>query len=120
MNYQEAFNKAYLGVIQQGRKSGHGQSCLYRDGTAKCGIGHLIPDEHYKEDFESWGVTFNVENESMGEALEAGGFPDAANHLEFLSALQAAHDFSDYPFINQFKVKMRVLAQIYHLTIPEV
>jgi len=119
MNYQEAFNKAYIGVIQQGRRSGHGQNCLYRDGTAKCGIGHLIPDEHYKEDFEGAGVSCNVECGTMGEALEAGGFPDAAKHLEFLSDLQDAHDFSGDPFIDQFKAKMEILATRYNLTIPE-
>ena len=62
MNRQEIFDKIYLHLIEQGRKSidSDGQ-CMYRspDGD-KCAIGCLIPDELYTPELEGNGANMPI------------------------------------------------------------
>ena len=62
MNRQEVFDKIYLHLIEQGRKSVNSDGrCQYRypDGD-KCAIGCLIPDELYTPELEGNGVSMPI------------------------------------------------------------
>jgi hypothetical protein len=115
MTQQEAFNKAYLGIIKQGGPAIIGtKSCRYRtiDGK-KCGVGQLFPDSEYKEGFE--GKRAN---------LIAGFVPSLARlNPHFLTNLQGAHDgAAGGPrefFITDFKQRMAYIAKQYKLEIPD-
>lgn len=119
MDMQQAFDKAYLGVLKQGGISRDGyDTCVYRiqkgKRLMKCGIGHLIAKKDYTPAMEKK----DVEGLSKRELL-----PPHLNRLslEFLMDLQTAHDavltVSKTP-LEDFKQKMRVLAAKYNLTVP--
>jgi hypothetical protein len=123
---QQIFDKALNGVRQQGGPSNNGVgvvsakgACAYR-GTAgtKCGIGHLIPDDHYLPRFDSAnnsGVRRLLRGDLFRAALAAGGVvePD----IDFLEHIQRAHDGSSHQdqFMPAFELEMRGLAARYDL-----
>ena len=122
MTPQEMFDKAYLGVIQQGSKSQNALGgCAYRGQSGnKCGIGHLIPDELAK----AWDKRINS-SISQIKATKAYPIPDfIKNNKALACALQEAHDSSiNYEhrvFINEFKFRMEQVAKDYKLTIPQL
>ena len=133
LTIQEAFNKAYLGVMQQGRASVNisGRSCLYRgpDG-AKCAVGFLIADEHYDRDLEGCPVDL----EPVGEALRKSGVETdvrfCLNTRLVLGRLQGCHDNLGHieaehgllgaeEFRRRFKEGATHIAIDYNLTVPE-
>jgi hypothetical protein len=92
MTNQEAFDKAAVHLIRQGRKSeteNHhgGAACRYRGPNGlMCAIGVLIPDWAYEPSIE--GVSVDCLNGSALDAL------DGADR-EFLYVLQRLHDNDD-------------------------
>ena len=121
MTPQEMFNKAYLGVIQQGQKSvknkGH-SVCAYRGlNGIKCGIGHLIPDDLAK----AWDQSSNSAI-LLIQATKEHPIPDFIQQNKLLaSAIQAAHDNSAMiDFIEDFKDRMAAVAKDFKLTIPQL
>src|SRR3546814_17046247 len=50
-NHQEALNRAVRGIVAQGQLAkNEDDDCLYRGpNNTKCGVGHLIPDNLYRE-----------------------------------------------------------------------
>lgn len=122
MTPQEMFDKAYLGVIQQGRKSEKdtscGTTCAYRgpNGT-KCGIGHLIPDDLAK----AWDQRTNSSINHI-KATKAHPIPDfITNNKMLATAIQEAHDRSELQnFLEEFKTSMAFVAENFKLTIPQL
>ena len=117
MNMQEAFDKAYLGVVAQGEPSlGRNRlRCKYRgDKKARCPIGFLIEDKDYKRSMEGIKIDFLLYNRKLPDYL-------SSLNVVFLVMLQRAHDeatsYSD--FTEQFKRNMNRIALIYELKVPE-
>lgn len=123
MTPQEMFDKAYLGVIQQGRKSEkktryYGATCAYRGlHGAKCGIGHLIPDDLAK----AWDQLTNSSIVCI-KATKAHPIPDfITNNKMLATAIQEAHDhLGPHEFIKEFKTRMALVAKDFKLTIPQL
>ena len=115
MNKQEMFNKAYLGILKQGKRSTDDNwDNVYRgaDGS-KCSIGFLIPDELYNK---------NIEYADVGYPMVLELIPHGEDiSLDFLYALQEAHDShhgTNETFIDQFKTAMSHVANEFGLEVP--
>jgi len=90
-NTQEAIELAAYKLGKQGKRS----FCYYRTSNLemKCGIGHLIPDEIYKEEFEGNSISSLLDNFENIKILFKNCDPYA------LARLQKIHDsylFSDF------------------------
>ncbi len=121
MNKQEIFDKAYVGIMTQGRRAfdvAEGK-CQYKDESGhKCAIGHCLPDGH-----EAFGSTAGI-----WHLLEQ--YPDLNAHLGikghedkmFLSNLQSAHDNAivDDRFTGDYAASMRNIANRHGLTVPKL
>jgi hypothetical protein len=86
MTNQEIFDKVVKGVLDQGRPSKIGPTCVYRGvNGAKCAAGFLIPDEKYIKKFEL----------HLADDLQKK-YPDSveytAEQVHLVRALQLAHD----------------------------
>jgi hypothetical protein len=111
MTKQEIFNKVWAGFeAQNWQRATQGGACKYRttDGSRKCAAGMLIPDEEYNSKMEgslvsrlATGETPKVDDNGIRQlsfdpeivcpTIAALGDPE----LDFLGALQAAHDTMD-------------------------
>ena len=119
MTPQEMFDKAYLGVIQQGQKSLNSLGgCAYRgQNRTKCGIGYLISDNlaHAWDDLSQssiWHLN-RVKHPLMPEFLK--------EHHLLAKAIQQAHDAADPGnFVEDFKRNMACVAPAFRLTIPQL
>ncbi len=128
---QEAFDKAYLGVIAQGGPAVEmmGGSCKYitNDGSRSCGIGHIM--DPTLRDSMTYMTYANVG--SLSDKVR----PDLP--IDFMESLQKAHDLSvldtwpnsksgplkpayDRAFLDIFKMRMSQVATEYGLEIPNV
>jgi hypothetical protein len=88
---QEVYNFVIEQLRIQGQPSTNSKGqCLYRSGCLKCGIGFLIPDEHYNTDMEEadpkvWDFFRALAPEEGEESLNASQY--------FLIAMQVRlHD----------------------------
>lgn len=90
MNKQEIYDKVKAHLLAQGRRAirpGSKNVCMYRAPNGdKCAVGVLIADEHYSEDLEGRPA---YHNHDVNYALCKSG---VAEHLFFVSELQAIHD----------------------------
>lgn len=125
MTPQEIFNKAYEGVVAQGRPSTTSDGgCRYAgpEGT-RCGVGHLVP----LDVAEAWDARAN--DAGIGLILdenEAPGIePWMHAHRNLLNAVQDAHDSAARhwrhkpdDFVPLFKTKMLTIANRYGLELP--
>lgn len=121
---QELFNQIYNGLKGQGflksvvkeqfdtmweSEPGEIVMCRYRGANdCRCGVGHIIPDDDYNDNFEGrgiYGVSYVVKNYS-GDVL--GFFED----------IQRAHDTATSP--EDMEVKLRLVASEFGLTVPAV
>lgn len=142
LTLQQCFDKAYLGVVRQGRPSRSSvaeNGCLYRGPeNTKCAVGHLILDEHLGtlvEDNpacpmgpEHWpSIDLWLENLKGGslvlvQALKNSDVPFEA--LTMLHDLQNAHDRSEYQtpaiFLREFKERAATVAKNHKLAVPEI
>ncbi len=130
MNRQEIFNKAYLGVIAQGKPSvGSSGTCMYesRDGS-RCGVGMLIEDKSLRQELDSLnetGISLVVENIIGGDSIFID-LPDwMINEVDLLESIQEAHDAAaaipqdDALFVGNYKSRMTDVAKNFNLTVPE-
>lgn len=122
--FQEAFDKAYNGVIAQGgpsntRPGGH---CIYRgpDGK-KCGVGHLLDDDKV---WRESSTPTSPENLDAVADMFPGEPPYRAQN--FLEEIQSAHDYAanatenyGVDFIDEFKLRMDAVALEFGLEIPK-
>lgn len=125
MNKQEAFDKAWYGIIKQdkpcmaftyGRKSAR-----LKFNGASCAIGFLIPDDKYR-------IAMEYEDINTMECLADLQEPVDEYRATFLEDLRDCHDMSssyflignygNVTFIESFKNKMKALAKKYTLTVP--
>lgn len=114
MTKQEAFDRVWEHFIVDGQPlSRVGGRCYYRSPFgAKCAIGLLIPDELYRDEFDSGGgmsATTLLQRPEFQEfqPLLTGGFCER---------LQAAHDCSDSRI--GMEERMRRIAEEHSLSIP--
>lgn len=125
MSIQEAFDKAVLGVVQQGDLAitAHG-SCFYRsrsrNDNRKCAIGHLIPDDKYNSDFEGRGAQYTTIAKLIKTIVDVSDV-----QYDIFVDLQRAHDYSRINCnaaerIHSFITKTTELAAKYRLTMPEL
>lgn len=130
MNNQEAFNNAYIGVLQQGRPAFQA-GCMYRapDGC-KCGIGHSIPDALYHRSLEGTGIRGLLDRSGHVPATVRDELREFFRGCDpvFLRGLQIAHDDAAPAFgqgsVNpewrdEFIRNMVALAQRWKLTVPD-
>lgn len=122
MNEQQAFDKAYLGVLKQGDIS-FGPSedvSMYRTKIKgklyRCGIGHIIEKKHYKP---------CMEKKEVDILAGRGWLPPTLDNfrIEFLQELQAAHDNISHTGtpqkrLEQFCANMRRVANNFNLVVP--
>ena len=109
LTQQEMFDKSYLGLASQNFLQSHRDGgCLYRGPNGrKCAIGHLIPDDKYKQKMEGDNI-FARSIRSL--------FP--VKQLSMLGDLQEAHDHPASA-TRRRKAFERVAKQ-YGLTVPEI
>jgi hypothetical protein len=123
MTRQQMFNTAYHGLAAQGfeRSVDASGGCRYRgDKGMRCAIGYLISDEIAAK-LEGFSVC--SPNPVVVDSVKAAGITFA--DLEFLKALQEAHDIPP-SFRNQLvdtspavvKANVENVARKYGLTIP--
>lgn len=119
---QKAFTTALEGVRQQRKPSMDtaAGSCMYRsyDG-AKCGVGHLIPDDQYRQLMEFGSI--RQRKDLIFPVIGA-----TEDDLDFLVSLQRAHDSAAVthnnlkPFLTRFNDKMKIVADLYDLEYTDV
>lgn len=141
MTLQEMFNRSYLGVLSQGRKSHNGPRCLYSHDGAHCAIGWLLPEPiaHAWDNIpnghagEVQSFSFIHENQSevdhafwrdhARDDLDSLGIDTDEATVAFLAKLQLAHDGWNErlhgSFLDYFTDQMSFIAADYGLTIPE-
>lgn len=121
MNRQEAFEKAYKGIVAQGcaARSPHG-ACLYRGpGNTKCAIGHLLTDEQIVKHNIPEGLGASFLPRSLLEEL----LPGDIGAPMFFGDLQSVHDgaaHAEGKFIDAFNSRAGAFASNYDLVVPEV
>ncbi len=93
MTPQEIFDYVSEFLLKQGGKSTlENGVCAYRssDGTRKCAVGCLIPDECYVKDIEE----ITIEEITTRPAYVHLNLPDYfKENIDLLKALQNCHDF---------------------------
>lgn len=111
---QEAFDKAWNGILAQGVPGGKNGNCYLSYNGLKCALGQLISDEEYHSDLDN----------SMKVGLlpiELVDTNNSATKLQFLEEMRRAHDgatWSDDGFIAEFKDRMLLLAAKWKLKTP--
>lgn len=118
MDKQEIFNKAFLGLKAQGFNQSitDTKKCLYRgpDGM-KCAIGHIIPDELYKKNWDVKSKTVDFLPNTLWKKL---GIDWLSNNMyQFLMALQRIHDNCRNPEL--MEARYREFARENNLSVPE-
>lgn len=116
MTPQEIFNKAYTGVVAQGRASRSGL-CAYRlEPGIACGVGHLISDETAK----LWDSMANPNITNILNKRAKGTKPWMFKNQYLLTDIQAAHDDCNgsEDFVAEFKSSMHQVAKNYQLSVP--
>lgn len=106
---QEIFDVAYTGFKSQGFKRSMDEDgrCLYRNGSRRCAIGWLIPDDLYTADLE--GISASepaIMKLARTRPADAG----------FVERFQAMHDNLSSP--KALQVKLLDFARDYGLSIP--
>lgn len=131
MTPQEAFNKAYVGVIEQGGPSVSSDGrCLYRATNGrKCGVGHLFDDDALAEawDHHNLGIHAAVGDEKAPKWMRE------ATMSQLLQEIQRSHDLAsddfrdqitgevdDEAFLEKFKEHMVDVSKHFGLAIPQL
>lgn len=114
MTMQEAFDKAYNGVVSQGRKSLGPSGCqMYSPDGERCSIGHLLTNEQIN--------THQLNNaDALRVHMRLGQIVEGHDSFRFLYLLQAAHDQSGsyFDFVRDFKDRMALVATEFNLKVP--
>ena len=137
MNKQEIFNKAYIGIIKQGKPSmTHSGTCKYeaKDGS-RCAVGMLIDEAELRKTMDSFEPAriadiINKVTDEDGDSVSELKLPAwVINENELLTDIQGAHDFAGHDiledkerseFLPEFIKRMKKVALKYGLTVPEV
>lgn len=123
ISMQEYFDRAYKGVIAQGKGAYDSLegTCVYltKDG-AKCNVGQLIPKSKYRKKLEPL-TPYSLVEEKIIPGVKTTNF---LRESSFLKSLQDAHDQSCFSgstrlsgaaFISKYKNWMKALAHKYNL-----
>lgn len=125
MTKQEIFNKVWHALTAQGSaarsttrrltpSSPFACEYLTEDGR-KCAVGHLLPDGHPAQSSSMAVMELIREHPDLIELL----VPSDGTAL-FLDSLQRAHDHTpNANFVAGFQARMRDVARMYGLTVPE-
>jgi hypothetical protein len=116
-NRQEAFDKAYRGIVKQGGPAYGNGSCMYRapDGN-KCAIGQLMPED---AEPRLWDLSGSIDGHASRPIAALLGIGEA--DMGFADDLQAAHDrrarqgLDAGEYLGFFRHYMRGLAEAYDL-----
>jgi hypothetical protein len=118
LNRQLAFDRVAIHLLTQNKESlvptfdfFGGFKCVYRapDGC-KCGIGALIPDDHYRPELEGNGVAALEVWRALDADLGANG--GDIGDVDFMVALQQVHDRGKP---EQWVSRLSHMARIYSL-----
>lgn len=132
---QDIFDRIVTAVLAQGQRAmaeiAGSKVCRYRgEGGCKCAVGHLIPDNRYREDFE--GLTlgrahgggdrepYHLMLQAIAEEIGHYVLDDHTMHL--LTSLQMAHDrggtgrWHSVPFRQDFGGRARAVAVLFDLS----
>lgn len=114
---QEAFDRAYNGVIKQGRPSlVNGDLAFRGDNGCKCAVGHCVSDRTLKKAFKTGKVSNTGPAAQL--AVVVGVRSDAK--IYFWQDLAKCHDrpawFNPEVFIKEFKACCRDFARHYGLS----
>jgi hypothetical protein len=125
MEAQELFDKAYLGVIKQGKPAvnKNGNCLYYVSKNLHCGVGHCLTEEAQKAFDRQHDSSINgILTKNKSKYIE----PWMHEHKNLLIDIQTAHDnaygtnYHDaLSFIGVFKKNMKKLAKLYELKVPE-
>ena len=127
MTKQEIFNKVWLGLSGQNwRKSRTNLETLNTFGAMrgknglKCAIGHIIPDDRYRPEFEGKDIDSLSIEFGLFPLAGAHGFESEGEYHDFLQDLMSAHD-SAYKENFQPKMKQSFIEVASHwgLEIPQ-
>jgi hypothetical protein len=125
MTPQEIFDKAYIGVVKQGKKSINAVSdCAYYVGkNLRCGVGHLLSESAAKA-FDSCArrdLETDIESILDAKASKYIG-PWMEENRELIVDVQRAHDnVSDFSsaFVEFFKSNMKSVAEKHKMNVSE-
>ena len=133
MNRQEIFNKAVMGIINQGgpsyEQSDGSPAPLYHNGTNDrcCAMGHIVPKEtaqRLQYDYDGINIRSIINDyDNIKELFDVKSYDDGI----FLQNLQDLHDaildntnnVNDKQFMKIFKENAIVFAHKYNLNMPE-
>lgn len=109
---QELFDKvvAYARTMKTRARNNATGTCYYREPNTgnRCFIGHLIPDDEYKSEWDS-----DYAPSSGMQVMNALGLCDMDSRFGFLAnALQAIHDTK---FIGYWETEFAKVAHLYNL-----
>lgn len=115
MTPQEIFDKAALGVLNQGKRSVDGsERCLYRGPNGlKCAVGHLVDNEAIAKEMDYYGSISSV----LSSPYLGLPYWMRANEL-LLAKLQRVHDrqFNWRDGTRSLAAAFRSVAEAYHLS----
>lgn len=115
MEFQEALNRAVLGIVKQGRLAtngfGTGFYQMWKNGP-RCAIGHLLDEDQLAE------IKKSDLSDAPVSTLVDRGILDESFLRPFFRELQSTHDSARD--LNDFLAKAKTLADLYDLTFPEV
>lgn len=87
---QRAFDVAVRQIKKQGGRAYVNGACRYRaENGAKCAVGALIADEHYRPAFEGQSINSPLKGCEIFEAVKLSGYDVS---FELLDDMQSAHD----------------------------
>lgn len=129
---QNAFNKAYLGLLKQGKPSVAENGCAYiSPGGCRCAVGFLLPDDWtFQESMPlEHSSIFGLFMDFDSTPMELLGIPIGQRRpyskaFTFLNEIQHAHDnpatkgCSNEEWLELWQNKMESIAIEYKLEIP--
>lgn len=124
---QDAFDKAYTGIINQGKPSikideNREYRCKYNgtDNTA-CGVGQLVDSVDDRESMDNFTHPDGSKVSSIATLKSNNVVNTGEIDITLLTAIQQAHDDAapSCAFIDIFEYYMANVAEQYNLTIPE-
>tara|TARA_R100001244_G_scaffold105196_2_gene78046 strand:+ start:1547 stop:1918 length:372 start_codon:yes stop_codon:yes gene_type:complete len=115
---QEAFDAAYIGVVNQGYRNVDNGICVYNSANGgKCAAGFVFAITNPSENPDSFKATLGIDARAV---MIRFGYEDK-DMSKFLCEIQTAHDYpTDECFVHNFKVEMHRVALKHKLNTPEV
>lgn len=119
MAMQDEFDRALQGVIKQGIPSFDGEACQYLtpETGAKCGVGHLLPDDETRIAWDFRVGALTDYGHGVDQELAKVGLTEP---VEFYIDLQRAHDKAQEKggdFLADFRFNMAGVAKKWGLAL---